>query len=341
MNQEKFDKFTYDEFQEECDKKIDESQIVTYHACLPSTDTSIEQGDISGTLGILWPVSDKFSDVKNAAFERLISDSIQWILSEQDLSIENTIVLLQGPLLPKLRGRLLYRGMSNKISIQAITYQTEWLKRFETVEHTSEYLISCQNKLREQTKTSNEKVKSFIGKVFPPMHVDQSTRSWVAISSSNQTYHFETISNMWDSCKDNKLVDEREEEIKMLLKDEFFYYGPNRRSIPLPCPLAIAVLAARNSIDCEEAFIYFLRHINTCEEYGIIPFSIEKLRPVLEQYNKMIQEADGQLIILPVDYDSSYKVDLDNFYSIFKKEYKTDIFQDALRHLKSDNLAND
>ncbi len=290
---------------------LNKTQVFTYHASLPPKYAHIEQSDVSGTLGLLWPVADKVNNVKAAALERLISDSIQWILSDQDLSVKNTIILLQGPLLPKLRGRFLYSGISKNVSIQSITYQTEWLKRLENIEKISEFLKSKQ------------KDEIVVSSVFPSLNVDQSTRSWIAIlAKTQQMYHFETITNMWDYCRDNKIIDERKEEIEMLLKN--LYNEDEKLDIPLPKPLAEAVLAAKKSIEFEKDVIVFQRYFNRCKGE---PFTEESLKGLRDVFPNIFQTTNG-------------KVNFEYFYGIFKNKYESGEFKAALEYLKSDKFTS-
>ena len=166
---------------------IDVPTTRTYHAKLPPKETRRELSDVSGTIGLLHPISDEYAMHKASAFERFVADCVLWLLAEQDFSAEKTIVLLQGPMLPKLRGRFLSRGLSERVSVYALTYQPEWFRRIEAAEQSYRGL-----------KTAN---RCGVGGVYPPKALDKGTRSWVYRSLECSPYHFEVITNVWDCCR--------------------------------------------------------------------------------------------------------------------------------------------
>ena len=146
----------------------------TFHARLPDKRLQSLQTDVSGNLGIIFPVSDDGAGKRASASERLIADAIIWELGRITFDSNETIVLLQGPLLPKLRGRLLYRGVPENLSIWSLTWQPEWFRRLEA----SEQLL----KNIEQAGCPSQ--------VYPPKGIDRASRSWVFRPAEKIVYHF-------------------------------------------------------------------------------------------------------------------------------------------------------
>jgi len=207
---------------------------------------SLGLGDVSGTLGLLWPASDKLADQKAAAFERLLADAIQWLLANETFdSSHHNVVLLQGPLIPKLRGRLLYRGISTEVPIYTTTYQTEWFKRIEAAQITFEFLPRATNK------------EPVVGSLYPPRGIDCSTRSWVCASAMNDPFHFEIIANSWDCCKEPDWLTHREQDIKSLLGRKILI--ETDKGIPLPGPLAKATELVQKIRQREQEYLRLAR----------------------------------------------------------------------------------
>lgn len=218
-----------------------------YHAQLPRSANALGLEDVSGTLGLLWPASDKLAERKAAAFERLLADTILWILAGESFhESERAIVLLQGPLIPKLRGRLLYRGVSDRIAIYTATYQTEWFKRIEGAQNTFAYLARSTDDL------------PVVGALYPPRGIDRGTRSWVCASSRHDAFHFEIVANMWDCCQDPAWLDQRVVEIEALLCKRVLF--ETDKLVLLPGPLGKATEAVRNARKRELEFLRLARY---------------------------------------------------------------------------------
>lgn len=295
-------------------------QVFTYHAKLPHREIPIEQSDVSGTLGLLWPASDKYSKDKAAAFERLVSDSIIWGLSKIDFSKEFiNIILIQGPLLPKLRGRLLYRALSDTIVMYTVTYQPEWFNRLEAAQTTFSRL---------QKTIPDSHISPIISPTYPPKGIDSSTRSWIAISSERKPYHFEVISNTWDCCNNPEWLVGRQEEIKNVVSEKFLC-KPEDNLITLPGPLAIATKSANENIQLEEKFMVFLSHCDNCIKENIHPFKSKELEEVKRIFEPAIKRSgkgispdnEGSETLKKAAAVSKYERDINQFYSLFKDSY--------------------
>lgn len=89
-------------------------------------DTSQKVKGSSESVGLIPKTSFYYDEKKTAVFERNLADIITHTLYSIFDGGENCIIL-QGPLFPKLAGRLGYRHFDRKKVIAAITFQTEWL----------------------------------------------------------------------------------------------------------------------------------------------------------------------------------------------------------------------
>lgn len=324
---------TFSEFQEIW-LKI-KPQVFTYHAKLPPHEVSIEQSDVSGTLGLLWPASDKYSKDKAAAFERLVSDSIIWGLSKMDFQKEFiNIILIQGPLLPKLRGRLLYRALSDNMVMYTVTYQPEWFNRLEAAQTTFSRL---------QKTIHDSHISPKISPTYPPKGVDSSTRSWLAISSERKPYHFEVISNTWDCCNHPKWISDRQEEIKIVVSNKFLSKPEENSSITLPGPLAVATKSVIENIQLEEKFMVFLSYCENCIKENVEPFKMRKLKEVEEIFKPAITSSGkgaspdngGSEILREAAAVSDYELDINLLYLLFKNNYpeKKKVIDAAVKHM--------
>jgi hypothetical protein len=217
-----------------------------YHAQFPRKATALGLEDVSGTLGLLWPASDKLAERKAAAFERLVADAILWLLAGETFDgPDRRMVLLQGPLIPKLRGRLLYRGISGEIPVYTATYQTEWFKRIEAAQNTFDYL------------PHSAADQPIIGALYPPRGIDRGTRSWVCASGRHDPFHFEIVANMWDCCQDPQWLDKRATEIAALLSKKMLF--ETDKPVQLPGPLGKATETVRTARKREQEYLRLAR----------------------------------------------------------------------------------
>jgi len=114
-------------------------------------------------------------DPRPTVFERTIADLLLWRI-EQAAKDAPTTVLLQGPMLPKLRGRIAYRSWKHKARIYAITYDPYWLKYLG-------FASATQATMEESLQ------------VQPPFSLDAVSRGWLMTLDSQPVY-IETITNM-------------------------------------------------------------------------------------------------------------------------------------------------
>jgi len=209
----------------------------TYHARLPSKKSPGRQSDVSGNLGLVFPVSDDGAGKRAAASERLIADAIVWELAKVTYNDSETAILIQGPMLPKLRGRLLYRGIPKHISVWAITWQPEWFWRMEASE---QLLLNISG--------------TDISPMYPPEGVDRASRSWVFKKAEKAVFHFELLTNTWDCISTREWSTKCEQDIRALVRTA----ESNEESISLPGPIKTAHDVARDRSDLEKHFLWFL-----------------------------------------------------------------------------------
>lgn len=210
-----------------------------YHMRLPPRRTAYSLSDVSGTLGILWPTSDRAAEGRAAAFEKLVADAVMWLLDEYGSSDE-MVVLVQGPMLPKLRGRLLYRAIAQTTRVYAVTYQPEWLKRIEAVDIAMD----------EPSGGGNARPK--LTDVHPPMPVDAGTRGYMWYCAGRESVHFELVSNTWDPCVEGEWLSKRNAEIRELMNQ-----AEPVGDASLPSALANATVAADGALLAERAYIAY------------------------------------------------------------------------------------
>ncbi len=68
-----------------------------------------------------------YDEEEQGIFERNLADVIMYILYNDILKDKEETILIQGPLWPKLIGRLGYRFIKKEITIAALTFKNEWL----------------------------------------------------------------------------------------------------------------------------------------------------------------------------------------------------------------------
>ncbi len=223
------------------DSRKQESWARTYHARLPEKRSAGHQSDVSGNLGMFFPVSDDGAGNRAAASERLAADAIVWELAQLDFSGVETLLLLQGPLLPKLRGRLLYRGVPKEVAIWILTWQPEWFWRLEA----SEQLL----------RNIEGKGTTFISPMYPPEGIDRASRCWVCRREEKSVYHFEVLTNTWDCVEAKGWEGKYADQIAALIAS---VEGDTEEHLPLPRALELARNAAKQRCDLEKEFVWFL-----------------------------------------------------------------------------------
>jgi hypothetical protein len=158
---------------------------------IPEHDLS----DVEGTFGLIGGGKD---DPRSISFERLLADLLIRELEVHTFSEGHTVVAIQGPLIPKLRGRLLYRSISERLSLFAVTWDPQIVNRMESARH---LITSLRPDPNSRVNLSN---------VYPSRQVDRATRHWVATMGNGDAapsaVHFEgildpAIANWESTCK--------------------------------------------------------------------------------------------------------------------------------------------
>jgi hypothetical protein len=105
---------------------ISEEKVDTCNIEFDEFDISPKVKGSSQTVGLIPKTSFYYDEKKAAVFERNLADIIINILYKIFKNNEKCVIL-QGPLFPKLVGRLGYRRFDREKIIAAITFQPEWL----------------------------------------------------------------------------------------------------------------------------------------------------------------------------------------------------------------------
>lgn len=219
-------------------------RVVTYRATLPGRRNHHAQSDVAGNLGLIVPVSDDSAEKRAAASERLIADAIIWELSKIKFGNEKTSLLIQGPMLPKLRGRLLYRGIPPHIAIWAVTWQPEWFWRLE----------ASQQMLRNIDYLPGDG-QGIVSAMYPPEGIDRASRSWVCKRAEKAVYHFEVLINTWDAVGATRFEKRGETEIPSFVGD----LPSSSNGAPyLPAAMRSASEAVNEQSELERGFLWLL-----------------------------------------------------------------------------------
>lgn len=93
-------------------------------------ETVEHESDVSGVLGLLSPWGAAKPDAQHGAFERAVADAQMWLIQEalrRASASSRSMLMLQGPLLPKLRGRLFYRFVDyTNTPLYVVTSDPRW-----------------------------------------------------------------------------------------------------------------------------------------------------------------------------------------------------------------------
>jgi hypothetical protein len=275
-----------------------------YHSKLPEKELRHELSDVSGCLGLLHPVSDAHAERKAAAFERLVSDAVLWRLAEETFHpVERTVILLQGPMLPKLRGRLMYRGISERVTFCALTHEPEWFRRVEAADQSYKVLLDSN--------------RMGFSPAHPPRSLDRGTRSWVYRSASGFPLHFEVVTNMLDcSLPVRNWIAETEETL-----DQLVHASTSSKSDGpiLPHAFTSATKEADDAKNREEEFLSFLLAIRA------VNYDVSKLAKTAKHSEILKYLKVPRIILANGDYRSladcaSREVE-EALYGLFKQAW--------------------
>jgi hypothetical protein len=200
--------------------------------------------DVSGLLGLLGAMQGEQGRHRANAFERLVADSMLRMMVEALGAVtpdRRPVVLLQGPMLPKLRGRLYYRGLDPELPILCLTYQPEWLCR-----------------LPETAAVPGSRGQPIAGLRWegplPPLPIDRGSRSFVG-RGPNGSYHVEIPANNWDPATGEEWWATRRSMCELICDESI--QMPNSakpqagvpEEVDVPWPLGAAGVAAQQQLD--------------------------------------------------------------------------------------------
>lgn len=219
--------------------------VTTYRAHLPGRRKANAQSDVSGNSGLVFAVADDGAETRAGASERLIADAIIWELSKLSFSDTKTEIFIQGPMLPKVRGRLLYRGLPPHIQVWGITWQPEWFWRLEA---SNQLLRNIEIQVGD-----TEMVSPIVSPMYPPEGIDRASRSWVCKSGRKSAYHFEMLTNTWDF-----LIADEWKHAGDRIKDFAGIPAPDGSGRYLPSVMRSVGESVRNQNEVERGYLWFL-----------------------------------------------------------------------------------
>jgi hypothetical protein len=230
---------------------------ISYRIQFPPASGNKDDFGVSGNAGLLGPERTRSSSEAEAAFERAVSDALMWELVNDDLQCENgvyPIVLVQGPMIPKLRGRLYYRMLDCALPLFFVTFQPEWLKQ----------VPRSLRPVAEKDPSGAHAEVSWLGPV-PALSIDEPGRYFLGFSDGDLRYKVELPANTLEP----KFADDHWAKIKETCAALFSgQWQPNSdaqglssepRLASLPTPLASAALRSLQRLnwdyDAELAFV--------------------------------------------------------------------------------------
>jgi hypothetical protein len=264
------------------DSERPEPSVCVYHSLLPEKRYPSRQSDISGNLGIIFPISDDSVGRRASSSERLVADAITWELAKLKFGESDTLLLLQGPMLPKLRGRLLYRGVPKSVAIWTLTWQPEWFWRME----------ASQQLLRNTESTIG------ISPMYPPKGIDRSSRCWVGRRDEKSVYHFEVLTDVWNCIVEEDWVEKCTADIQAMVSSA---NADTEDMISLPHGLQQARAAAKERWELEREFAWFLPRLRERKH------DVAELCNGEERLQRVVESIDPQAAIATMELFASTK----------------------------------
>jgi hypothetical protein len=169
----------------------------------PEKQSKEDDGDISGVLGLLGTGRSTEQRVACEAFERAVSDALVWELSSIDLKRRKEgfpLLLVEGPILPKLRGRLYYQFIASDLPLLFVTYKREWVRQ-----------LLNGRKGESAPASAAELTKVVWEGPIPSLPIDSSRRCFLCSCAGEVLYHVEFPANTlpaeeakdkWDYTRD-------------------------------------------------------------------------------------------------------------------------------------------
>lgn len=236
---------------------------------LPAVGEKRDTSDVSGTLGLLHPVTNEKAAARASAFERSLSDLIKWLVLHRLKITPGALVVIQGPILPKLRGRFYYRGIEH-IDLLGLTFQPKWLAQLE-LSHTG----------------SDGSVNDWeLSAVYPPVQNDAGSRCWTAWRRNGSHLHFEAVANLKSDAFDAKASERWRGVIDNVLRS----CGESKDGLLLPNGMLTARRAADDLIQRESLILYLQ---DTLDEIKWNPERFDE-NPVLAEIGDLARKEAAQ-----------------------------------------------
>jgi hypothetical protein len=200
--------------------------------------------DISGVLGLLSPWGTPEDKKAHGDLERALSEIQMWALyrclGEAKKEKTRTAILLLGPLLPKLRGRIFYRMLDvMRTPIYIITSQPRWVARF--AEERRDQWIPCLGYTTEFTAPAEH---IWLGP-FPDLAIDASGRDFCGVKGGREVVSIHVPANALPANDAQKCFDQCKSDFTDLFED--FQPIAAHFNTEVPSVLCRAVVAAERA----------------------------------------------------------------------------------------------
>lgn len=139
----------------------------------------------SESVGLIPKSSFYYDETKVAVFERNLAD----ILMNRVYNLfreGESCILIQGPLFPKLAGRLGYRHLDRNLTVAAITYHPEWLPQVPVKSLTLSQEINSEFDDGCFFESKREKVTYKCVDIRPSNGLTESLRSWGVMDAKGE-----------------------------------------------------------------------------------------------------------------------------------------------------------
>ncbi|RMD60963.1 hypothetical protein D6833_08875, partial [Candidatus Parcubacteria bacterium] len=217
--------------------------------------------DLSGTLGLLSPWQRPENSEAAARLERAIAEAQMWALywaieqAHQTVGQGNRVaILLQGPLLPKLRGRIQYRMIDfDKIALYALTTDPLWVRKL------SEGGTLGAPPLGEGRDSAKHKWAG----PFPVLALDASARDFLGWQAGKLLVHARVPGNSVPTESSHTFYENAKNDLIHLFWDEGALEGvaEDRAAVRVPKVLAAAMRESRKH---REDLLDLLRTVQQC-----------------------------------------------------------------------------
>jgi hypothetical protein len=173
--------------------------------------TTVTGDDVSGVLGLLSPWGSADDREAHDQFERALAEVQMWALyaclERAKKANGRSVILIEGPLLPKLRGRILYRMLDfERVSLYVVTSEPRWVRHLLK----GSSLQGGAESGDGTTPRAGPAVVYEWTEPIPALALDASTREFVGRRLGNDELHVtvpantlpaRNASDFWSRCK--------------------------------------------------------------------------------------------------------------------------------------------